>query len=276
MIGRAAVYGLGKAGCALIRSLQNAGRVVVATGSRSAERRAAAVKALSVQPASDLKAFARDARGADVVFLAVADGALAEVAAELGPLLEDEPLLAHLAGARGRDVLTGYARSAAFHPLASLSAERPIPEGAACGVDARDHDVGALEALALDLGLVPVRVRDRIAYHLGASLVANLAVALLADGVDLLQAAGLDEGTARVSLARLLGTTATNAEAHPLSEALTGPVPRGDVETVRAHLARLDDDEALRATYRSLSARILRLAKLDDDARRALEEALGL
>lgn len=243
---RVAVLGLGKAGGALIASLTQAGVTVVA--------RARRVDAL-------LKA--RALRDAQVLFLAVPDGALEEVAASLAarfPKHLEPPVVAHLAGARGLDALhhlEGRAHIASFHPLASLNGREPIPAGTLIAWDAsRAADGRRLAALARRLELTPARItdKDRVRYHAGAVVAGNLPVALLAWGTRLLTDAGVPEPAARRALARLLLSQAENALAEPLPRALTGPVARGDVNTLRRHLALLDAEEpALAGLYRALS-----------------------
>jgi len=228
--------------------------VVVVGGGRAAGSLLASLRRASV------RARAVSSRGAifidadvDVVLVAVADGAIAKVAAAV--TAAGAPIIAHVAGSLGREVLGGHRRRGVFHPLASLDGTTPVPAGCLCACDADvDDDEAVLEALARRLRLSPARVRDadRARYHAAAVIAGNLATALLQLGVDELQRIGIDGEVAREALARLLSSTATRAMTTPLSSALTGPVARGDVATVARHLAVLDD-ETTRAVYRLLT-----------------------
>ncbi len=193
----------------------------------------------------------------DIVMVAVADHAIAAVAAAIDPhtATGQLPLVVHVAGSLGREVLGGHQRRGVFHPLASLDGVTPIPNGCLCGCDAdSDDDEAVLESLARRLRLVPTRVRDgdRARYHAAAVIAGNLATGLLQLGVDELVRIGVDGDVARQALARLLLSTATRAVTTPLAAALTGPVARGDVATVARHLAVLDD-AATREVYRLLT-----------------------
>ena len=180
----------------------------------------------------------------------MSDGAIDEVAAQLAKF----PLV-HLAGARA-----AQPGLAAFHPLASLQPGELVPAGTACGIDSTDDEQArVLRELAERLALVPVVVDDRVAYHLGASLVANHSAALVDVGIELLCTAGLERDTARVALARLLRSTADACEARAMTDAITGPIPRGDRETVARHLAHIDDDE-IEQVYRALGKRLAKIA----------------
>jgi predicted short-subunit dehydrogenase-like oxidoreductase (DUF2520 family) len=197
-----------------------------------------------------------DVGAATLVVLAVSDGAIGGVAAALN--VGAQVLVIHLAGSLGLSTLPPSLRRGAFHPLASLDGQTPIPDGALCAIDADDDDDRArLFLLAMRLRLSPARVTDaqRVRYHAGAVIAGNLATALLQVGIEQLMAVGIEADVARVSLARLLASTAMRAEAAPLSTALTGPVARGDSATVARHLAVLDGAAAFddRQIYRLLT-----------------------
>jgi predicted short-subunit dehydrogenase-like oxidoreductase (DUF2520 family) len=229
-------------------------RVVVVGGGRAAGSLLASLRRARV-PARGVssRGVVVIAGDVDVVLVAVADAAIAAVASALR--LEGTPLVAHVAGSLGRDVLGAHRRRGVFHPLASLDGIAPVPAGCLCACDAdNDGDEALLEDLARRLRLEPARVRDadRARYHAAAVIAGNLATGLLQLGVDELRRIGIDDDVARRALARLLESTATRAMQAPLARALTGPVARGDVDTVARHLAVLDDDTT-RAVYRLLT-----------------------
>jgi predicted short-subunit dehydrogenase-like oxidoreductase (DUF2520 family) len=220
-----------------------------AAGSLMASLAVAGLLARQVSPRGPLLL-----RDVDVVLVAVRDHVIAEVAAQLD--VDADVIVAHVAGSRGRVVLPATLRRGVFHPLASLDGTTAVPPHTLCATDGDDDDVDAvLQELARALQLVPHRVRDddRVRYHAGAVLAGNLATALLQLGIEQLVQVGIDVDVARTSLARLLLSTAERAIAAPLALAATGPVARGDVETVRKHLEVLDDTPDVALVYRRLS-----------------------
>lgn len=238
-----AVLGLGKAGGSLLASLAQANVPVAARARRLPALRRA-----------------RGRAAAELLFLAVPDDALTDVASALARWPTLPPVIVHLSGSRGLKALAPLASRAvvgSFHPLASLDGVHPIPRGSLIAWDASSVRVGKqLAALARRMGGVPARVRDeeRALYHAGAVVAGNLPVALLHEGIHLLVEAGVPETTARVALARLLRSQADNAERLPLGRALSGPVARGDADTLARHLARLEANRPLLAgLYRELS-----------------------
>lgn len=248
---RIAILGLGKAGGSLLASLRKARVTIVAKGAR--------LTALKKT---------RAWHTATVLVLAVPDNAIADVARAIAAEPAVPGLVVHLSGARGASALSSLeARGVTvgtFHPLASLDGKATIPRGTFVAVEAAARAPGVaqdgekrLVRLAKKLGLVAGTVRDadRVRYHAGAVIAGNLATALLHEGIELLVRSGVNRDVARVSLARLLASTAQNAIAHPLAAALTGPVARGDIATVEGHLALLDrEDQDLAVVYRVLSA----------------------
>ena len=100
---------------------------------------------------------------------------------------------------------------------------------------------------------------DKARYHLAAATVSNLVCALFAAGETLLAQCGFSEAAARAALAPLFLGNARSVAAAGARDALTGPVERGDLGTLRAHLASLGvrEDQLL---YLLLTAKLLPLA----------------
>jgi predicted short-subunit dehydrogenase-like oxidoreductase (DUF2520 family) len=111
------------------------------------------------------------------------------------------------------------------------------------------------EALVVEMGAEPVRVPEELRplYHAALAHGANHLVTLVAEAADLLEKAGV--GDPNRMLGPLLSAALDNALRHG-DRALTGPVARGDVGTVRAHLRVLSDNAPeMLSTYRVLAAR---------------------
>lgn len=283
------VWGLGKAGGSLATSLNGADIQMLAY-SRQPERRAAfAARAPNPQVlCEELDEFLRrmqDVR-ARVLFIAVPDDVIASVAEQLSQSPWLPPVVAHLSGSRGAEALVALksrTRVSSFHPLAALDGISPIPDRCLLAIDASTISARRfLIRIAKKMSLEPVAVQEggHAKYHLGASTTANLAIALLAESIDLLVDVGIPPELARQGLARLLISSATAAFQRPLSAMLTGPVARGDATTVARHLAVLDESseqgnhEVLALVYRKLSQKLLTIAKIDDEKRQILEKLL--
>lgn len=190
--------------------------------------------------------------GARVVFLAVPDGVVPDVAVALAP---GEAVVAHLAGPLGLDVLSPHPAVGSLHPLVALpDAERGADRlrGAwfAVAGDPVVHDV----ATALGGRALHVDDADRTTYHTAAAVAANHLVALLGQVERLAHRAGVPF-EAYLDLAR--GALDDVTDVGPAA-ALTGPVARGDWGTVARHLGALPEDE--RPLYSMLVDAARRLA----------------
>ncbi len=283
---RVCVIGPGRLGTTLVASLRQAGIAVPAV---------VASPAVAPDPTADPPRLSlpNAVAVADVVWITVPDDGIEAVAHDVAnALAEPRPLerpvaAIHSSGLGSLDLLAPLRGIAAgilsLHPLQSFAAAgddgalRGVPM-AVTGDTPADVEFGGW--LAERLGCRPFVLPDEAKplYHLAAAAASNLFVALQSEAGELMAAAaGLQPAAAARLLEPLVATTAANIAAHGPSQALTGPVARGDVGTVRAHLELLAGQAPRFAdTYRSLSLQALHLAapRLDDDTVRALRELL--
>jgi predicted short-subunit dehydrogenase-like oxidoreductase (DUF2520 family) len=269
-----AVLGGGAMGSALVPSLRRANLRVVAAWSRSPHpgqwRSGPLPRAL---------------REAELIFLAVSDAAVAEVCNQLAAerLLMPGQVVAHLAGTLPLSVLDpalqAGAHTGSLHPLRAVVLNGPPDalKGATASIAGSDETArSVLAAVAHALGLSPLVVDDRrrALYHAAAVLAGGAQVALFAEAVRTFQlATGAEEPEARAALLPLSLGALNALFGRPPAAAVTGPVPRGDAETVAAHRAALlAADPALLPLYDALAAASLRLAR---EGQRTSEEALS-
>jgi predicted short-subunit dehydrogenase-like oxidoreductase (DUF2520 family) len=178
---------------------------------------------------------AADGRGATAVLLCVPDGEIAAAAAAV----EHGPLVGHCSGATGLDALAPH-EAFSLHPLMTVPAGAPptVFAGAGCAVDgATPRALAAAHALAAALGMRATRVEDadRAAYHAAASIASNFLVTLEGAAERLAATAGVD----RELLAPLVRAAVDNWAARGAEHALTGPIARGDEETVARQRAAI-------------------------------------
>lgn len=217
--------------------------------------------------------------GASTIVLAVPDDAIGAVASALAAAgaVSREQVVLHLSGLHGRDALAPLARSGAalgsMHPLQTVSDPETAPErwrGAYAAVEGDDRAVREGERLARLLGLTPFRLESgqKAAYHAGAVMVGNYAVALAGAAARLARSAGVPADLAARMYLPLLAGALENLGRQSIATALTGPVRRGDLNTIREHLDALQSDD--RRLYAVLGLEALRLAReAGQDAARA-------
>ena len=192
-----------------------------------------------------------------LTFLTVPDDAIYHMAASLN--WPPNRAVAHCCGAATSDILSPAAIPGAlcgsFHPLQTFTLSMPPNEdpsayalarmqGITFAVEGENWLLQALEKMASDLGghAIHVKPADRPLYHASAVMSCGALVALLHSSASLWQEMGVDTETAFRSLLPLARATLENAAALGPEAAATGPVVRGDLDTVRRHL------EALNAT----------------------------
>jgi predicted short-subunit dehydrogenase-like oxidoreductase (DUF2520 family) len=258
------VIGAGRVGAVLGAALARAGHQVVAVSAVSERSRAAAARMLPGVPVEPPPEVLTDA---DLVLLTVPDDVLPGLVS--GLVSAGAPvtgrLLAHTSGRHGAAVLDPATRDGALpmalHPVMTFTG-RPDDldrlDGISWGVTAPEPVLPAAEALVIEMGGEPVVIDEanRALYHAGLASAANHLVALVAQSADVLRAAGVAEPSRM--LAPLLSAALDNALR--LGDAgLTGPVARGDVDTVAGHIA------ALRGTSPEALQAYLALARLTAD-----------
>lgn len=170
---------------------------------------------------------------AEVVLLCVPDREIAGAAAALRP----GPLVGHCSGATGLEPLAPH-EAFSLHPLMTVARDGADFSGATAAIDAgseRALAVASLIAHALGMGTVRVRAEDRIAYHAAASIASNFLVTLEAAAERLAASVGVS----RQALAPLVRASVENWVALGPEQALTGPLARGDTQTVARQRAAL-------------------------------------
>ncbi|MFC1661704.1 DUF2520 domain-containing protein, partial [Gemmatimonadota bacterium] len=112
-------------------------------------------------------------------------------------------------------------------------------------------------------------------YHASAVFASNYLSGLVAAAARLMTQAGVPEEEAHQAILPLARGALDNLDVMGPTRALTGPVARGDVETVRLHLRTLEPRE--RALYSAMGLEILHLARdagLEEEIAEELKELL--
>jgi predicted short-subunit dehydrogenase-like oxidoreductase (DUF2520 family) len=264
------IVGAGRAGLALALLLERAGaagrRTVIGRRAQAPDHPLFVGDALAAEYLADLPTPNPPPSG---IVIAVPDDAIAEVAERLAALaLPAGTPVVHLSGALGLEPLESLARAGAVvggvHPLRAITdgvAGAEQLRGAYFGVEGEGAARSLAERIvaAAEGRVLEIAPGAKALYHASAVLASNYMVALLAAAESLAERAGLAREVAHGALSELAtGALAAAAERGPAA-ALTGPIARGDAETVRAHLAQLSGGE--RRLYSVLGREALLLAR---------------
>jgi predicted short-subunit dehydrogenase-like oxidoreductase (DUF2520 family) len=183
----------------------------------------------------------------DLVVISSRDGRIEEIARLLAHGERLPRAVVHCAGALDVTPLAALSARgvavATMHPCLSFPSEdaRVSLAGGALVATGDARAVALVKALARALGMNAIRPRslDHAAYHAACALVANGSAALAHASARLLEAAGIAPRDAQRALGPLLVSVGHNVTTLSASEALSGPVARGDIATVRAHEAAI-------------------------------------
>ena len=276
------VIGAGRAGLGLALAWSRAGHRVLVHGRRK----------VAVPAPLELTV---DAKGAPppwiekvaVVVLAVRDDAIGPLAQTLHDArrIHESHVVLHLSGGSGQEALmplvTTRAALGSLHPLQTIAEPERAPErlrGAWAAVEGMPRAVAMAEQLARAIGLRPFALPPKLkaVYHAGAVFASNYFVVVQAVAQRLLRHAGLTDAEAWEALRPLVQGTMENLLRDGPLDALTGPVLRGDDETVARHLAALTHDDAM--LYRTLGRAALELAEkrgMDEETAARVAAALA-
>jgi predicted short-subunit dehydrogenase-like oxidoreductase (DUF2520 family) len=175
-----------------------------------------------------------DGAGADAVLLCVPDNAIAAAARLIAP----GPPVGHCSGATGLEALAPH-EAFSMHPLMTVTAQGAQFAGAGAAIAGSTPRALALAgALTQALGMRAIEIADsdRAAYHAAASIASNFLITLEAAAERIGAGAGVD----RELLVPLVRATVENWAALGPERALTGPVARGDQQTVASQRAAIE------------------------------------
>lgn len=265
---RVGFIGAGRLGSSLAIAMTKAGYSVVAVSSRREAHRAWLKSKL---PEALIQADANDvAAQSEIIFITVSDAQIQEVADSVS--WKPGQMVVHCSGAISLEALRSATEIGAsvggFHPLQTF----PTPDsadsltGITFGVEAPGPALfNWLSSLASDLGgnAYPLTAEQRPAYHAAAVMACGLLAGLTGLAAEIwASSGGVSRQQASDSLMPLVKMTANSMAENGLPQALTGPYVRGDVETVRAHIAASSGVSAeMGAAYAALAIATLHIAK---------------
>lgn len=208
---------------------------------------------------------------ADLIFITTPDDAVGGIAQKIaaGDQLSEGAVLLHTSGALKSDVLRWPSDvqyfCASMHPLQSFAnwkaACKLLPESL---IVVEGDEVGistaASAAEALGVECQVINPDGKSLYHAAACVASNYLVVLLELALSLEESAGLSRQKALLALEPLVKGTLQNIKEQGTVEALTGPVARGDLDTIKMHLSEMSDKPQQQRLYRVLGQSALEIA----------------
>lgn len=183
-------------------------------------------------------------------------------------------IVCHFSGALSSDVFTDSQSTGAFvcsvHPMLAFSDKLTsyrIPANTFFALEGDATAVSAIKSLFENLGNTVCRIdkSKKSLYHTAASVLSNELVALLDMGYSLLEECGLSRDEAVKATQNLVSGNVKSVLDNGCVNALTGPVERNDLQTVKKHVDSLEGED--RQIYILLAKRLVKLAKAKNEDR---------
>lgn len=265
-----AVIGPGKVGISIAMLAKSAGLTLAAIGGRNPERVNLASNLLGggVSQGSIFEA----ARKAEVVLIAVSDDSIESVCIELvaNEVLKKGTIVTHFSGALTSDVLKSAREAGCFvasaHPLRSFA--QAGVDAAACGeywfLEGDKEATSVMESIIGSIGgnVAHITKEAKPLYHAASVVACNYLVCLLDVSYQLMKETGVSADVAREALMPLVLGTIENVSKIGTEKALTGPISRGDKDTVSLHLKHISklEEESFGEVYRTMGSATVNLA----------------
>lgn len=223
---------------------------------------------------------------ADLTLVAVSDDQIEAVAKALdsSSAVREGSVIFHCSGCKDASVFDAFrargASSASVHPLRSFADPKISQEcfaGTYCAIEGDAQAIAILEPLFTRLGarVFAIATVQKARYHAAAVMASNFLVTLFEQSQAQFKKAGLDDELAcDVSLSLMKQTLQNVVKSRSAPAALTGPLKRADIATLRAHVAALDEPLTL-ALYRALSMATLPIAALTPAQKEEVTTTLG-
>jgi predicted short-subunit dehydrogenase-like oxidoreductase (DUF2520 family) len=267
-----AIVGCGRVGTALAKFLSEAGYKISGLASKSFS---------SAKRLADLTGTGRFTKipweitkEADIVFLTTPDSAISDTCSDIAfnDGFKRNSLVLHCSGALPSTILSSAKSCGAFigsmHPMQSFALNEGNGSPFHGIIFSVEGDVQALhiaEKIAVDLGAdcIPINTEDKTLYHAAAVVASNYLVTLLSLAFRLFEHSSISGRDTWKVLKPLIEGTLSNIEKAGIPAALTGPIARGDIETVERHIEAIGKKSPeLLDLYNALGFHTISIAQL--------------
>jgi predicted short-subunit dehydrogenase-like oxidoreductase (DUF2520 family) len=196
----------------------------------------------------------------DIVWFCVPDAQIRKSASRLAGRSWRGKVALHSSGALGASALDCLARQgatvASVHPLMTF-VKGAIPElrGVPFAIEGEPRAAGVASHIARDLGgeVFRIKAEDKAAYHAFATMVCPFLVALVVSAEAVAALAGISARSSRRRMMPIIRQTLANYEKLGPARSFSGPIARGDLETIRSHLEALSRVPAAKHVYLALA-----------------------
>lgn len=263
---RIGIIGAGKVGTTLGKYLSIHGKNVTGFYSRTHESVDEAATFAETETYSSL---CKLVEKSDVIFITTPDGVIHQVWGELLHQDISNRIICHFSGSLSSHVFSGREEAGAsgisMHPMYAFSDKFHSYEQFHTAYLTLEGDPEAVAVMkpmweAIGHHVLTLKAEDKIKYHAAAAMASNEMLGLMQASLDILSECGFSEKDSMALLTPLVQGNIASMLEKGCVNALTGPVERGDAQTVRKHLQALEGSKAGKI-YQSLGSTMVELAK---------------
>lgn len=269
------IIGAGKLGKTLGRALVQQG--IAKIGAVQNRSKNSAFKAIQFIGEGHFYEKASEIPAADFTFITTSDGQIEAAFHNYQPYFQKGSVVAHCSGAYEASLLQSddfYVAS--VHPIASFAKQHlksQTLKGIPCSIEG-DHDaVLRLKTLFQSLEAIPLDITgaQKKLYHTASVISSNYLITLASHALSTLEKAAIETKTAMLMIKSCMATTLANLDsvAQP-RKALTGPIQRGDFQTLKAHLEALSPYSKEKELYKQLARATIDLSEHDEQVKEKL------
>jgi len=266
---RIGFIGAGKTATALGIYLGSCGFEITGYSSKSA---ASAQKAALITGSKACDA-RQVAEGSDLIFVATPDGSIRSVCEQMAAagLFTESHTVVHLSGALSSQELQSAREAgstvASLHPLQSFADPQEAAEKlhrTVFTLEGEGEGLTLIEGLLESTGnsFFTISKDSKPLYHAAACFASNYAVSLFSCVLEIMEHIGIDKARAFEAIRPLTDGTLDNISLLGIEKSLTGPIARGDADTVRTHMAAFEESglESMQRLYCELGLRAAQIA----------------
>lgn len=260
------IIGAGRVGCSIGRYLKEKGARLAGyydVDSAAAKETAEYTKTEIFESISHL------AEDSEIIFITTPDSYIIPVWNELKTLSLKNQIICHCSGALSSDSFSGSEHMevscCSIHPMLPFSNKFSSFEqlnNAFFTIEGQEYAVKIMTELFNSFGneLCHIDGAQKAKYHAAASILSNQVIAVLDMGYSLLEECGFSRSEALKATSQLVRRNMENVISCDCAGALTGPIERGDVQTVQKHIACLDNKEDIEL-YKMLGKKLVKIAE---------------
>lgn len=263
---RIGIIGAGKVGTTLGKYLSIHGKNVTGFYSRTHE---SADEAATFAETETYSSLCKLVEKSDVIFITTPDGVIHQVWGDLLHQDISNRIICHFSGSLSSHVFSGREEAGAsgisMHPMYAFSDKFHSYEQFHTAYLTLEGDPEAVAVMkpmweAIGHHVLTLKAEDKIKYHAAAAMASNEMLGLMQASLDILSECGFSEKDSMALLTPLVQGNIASMLKKGCVNALTGPVERGDAQTVRKHLQALEGSKAGKI-YQSLGSTMVELAK---------------